>query len=292
MSAHQWGLNKVMKTILVVEDSSTSRDITSHFLQQGGFRVLEASDGEDALNILEQRHVDLILTDIMMPNMDGWAFYNEVRKDKHYNLTPFVFLSVLDELDDQIKGLTLGVDDYITKPVTPPQLIARVNTALMRSERLEKYFFRNPVTELETQNYFRHRLPLEEKRCRETNQDLSLVVFGIGNYVSLVRGHATWFAEAAARKSGKKLRKRTREFDIVADMGMGCFAVLMPNATPEGVKDWAEKVVSNWKLSLTWPDTEQNIGIDIGYTCDVISPGDFDATELLDKQLATFERKW
>jgi len=281
-----------MKTILVVEDSSTSRDITSHFLQQGGFRVLEASDGADALNILEQRHVDLILTDIMMPNMDGWAFYNEVRKDKHYNLTPFVFLSVLDELDDQIKGLTLGVDDYITKPVTPPQLIARVNTALMRSERLEKYFFRNPVTELETQNYFRHRLPLEEKRCRETSQALSLVVFGIGNYVSLVRGHATWFAEAAARKSGKKLRKRTREFDIVADMGMGCFAVLMPNATPEGVKDWAEKVVSNWKLSLTWPDTEQNIGIDIGYTCDVISPGDFDATELLDKQLATFERKW
>lgn len=109
-----------MKTVLVVEDSSTSRDITSHFLQQGGFRVLEASDGADALNILKQRHVDLILTDIMMPNMDGWAFYKEVRKDKSYNLTPFVFLSVLDELDDQIKGLTLGVDDYITKPVTLP----------------------------------------------------------------------------------------------------------------------------------------------------------------------------
>lgn len=162
----------------------------------------------------------------------------------------------------------------------------------MRSERLEQYFFRNPVTELETRNYFRHRLPLEAKRCRESNQALSMVVFGIGNYVSLVRGHATWFAESAARKAGQKLRERTREFDVVADMDAGRFAVLMPNATADGVKQWAEKVVANWKLSLTWPDTEQNIGIDIAYTCDVISPGDFDAIELLDKQLATFERKW
>ena len=281
-----------MKTVLVVEDSSTSRDITSHFLQQGGFRTLEASDGSEALNILKSRHVDLILTDIMMPNMDGWAFYKEVRSDKRYNLTPFVFLSVLDELDDQIKGLTLGVDDYITKPVTPPQLIARVNTALMRSERLEQYFFRNPVTELETANYFRHRLAQETTRCRETNQNLSLLVFGIGNYVSLVRGHATWFAESASRKTGQKLREQTRDFDIVADMGIGRFGILMPNVTPESAKQWAETVSSNWKLSVTWPETEQEIGVDLAYTCDVIAPGDFDASELLDKQLGTFERKW
>jgi len=281
-----------MKTVLVVEDSSSSRDITSHFLQQGGFRTLEASDGADALNVLKQRHVDLILTDIMMPNMDGWAFYKEVRKDKRYNLTPFVFLSVLDELDDQIKGLTLGVDDYITKPVTPPQLIARVNTALMRSERLEQYFFRNPVTDLETANYFRHRLPLETERCRETGQPLSLVIFGIGNYVSLVRGHAQWFAELAARETGQKLRSQTRSFDIVADMGQGRFGVLMPNASADNVKQWAEKVMANWKLSLTWPETEQGIAIDIGFSCDVLAPGDFDATALLKKQLDTFERKW
>jgi PleD family two-component response regulator len=215
-----------------------------------------------------------------------------VRADKRYNLTPFVFLSVLDELDDQIKGLTLGVDDYITKPVTPPQLIARVNTALMRSERLENYFFRNPVTELETANYFRHRLALETKRCRETNQALNLFVFGIGNYVSLVRGHATWFAESASRKAGQKLREQTRDFDVVADMGAGCFGILMPNVTAENAKQWAEKVASNWKLSITWPETEQDIGIDIGYTCDAIAPGDSDVIKLLDKQLATFERKW
>ncbi len=280
-----------MKTILVVEDSSSSRDITAHFLQQGGFRVLEAEDGQDALNILKSRHVDLILTDIMMPNMDGWGLYREVRSDKRYNLTPFVFLSVLDELDDQIKGLTLGVDDYITKPVTPPQLIARVNTALMRSERLANYFYRNPVTDLATPRYFRERLMQEAKRNKACEHDLSLLVFGIGNYVALVRAHAEWFAESAARLSGQELLKRARIFDIVADMNHGRFAVLLPDTPEDQAKAWADNVVEHWNVSLMWPETQQNEAVEIGYECTAILTSD-DASEVLDKHLAAFDRKW
>ena len=281
-----------MKTILVVEDSNTSRDVTSHFLQQGGFRVLEAEDGADALNILRSRHVDLILTDIMMPNLDGWGLYREIRADKSFNLTPFVFLSVLDEIDDQIKGLTLGVDDYLVKPVTPMQLIARVNTALMRSERLEQYFYRNPVTDLETEQYFYQRFNQEVDRCRAAQQPLSLVVVGIGNYVSLVRGHADWFAESAAREAGSLIRDKTRSYDIVADMGQGRFAVLLPNANAEKAKTWAERLHQEWDLSLVWAETEQNIAVDIGFTCDALSPSDDNALAILKKTLGSFERKW
>jgi len=281
-----------MKTVLVVEDSNTSRDVTSHFLQEGGFRVLEAEDGEDALNILRNRHVDLILTDIMMPNLDGWGLYRQIREDKSFNLTPFVFLSVLDDIEDQIKGLTLGVDDYITKPVTPLQLIARVNTALMRSERLAKYFFRNPVTDLETKHYFYHRFNQEVDRCREAKLPLSLVVVGIGNYVSLVRGHAEWFAESAAAEAGILIRSKIRSYDLLADMGQGCFALLLPNIGEGKARKWTEKLCSGWDLSLVWPETEQRISVDIGFTCDALSPGDDNALALLKKNLGSFERKW
>jgi len=280
-----------MKTVLVVEDSSTSRDITSHFLQQGGFRVLEAEDGADALNVLKARHVDLILTDIMMPNMDGWGLYRAVRSDKSYNLTPFVFLSVLDELDDQIKGLTLGVDDYITKPVTPPQLIARVNTALMRSERLANYFYRNPVTDLSTPRYFGERLIQESARCKASGYDLSVVVFGIGNYVDLVRAHAEWFAESAARLSGQALHKQCRSFDVIADMGDGRFGVILPNAPIDQAKAWADHVAGSWNVSLVWPETQQQELVDIGYQC-VFLTGIDDASEAFEKLLASFDRKW
>jgi PleD family two-component response regulator len=281
-----------MKTVLVVEDSGSSRDITSHFLQQGGFRVLEASDGADALNIMKKRHVDLVLTDIMMPNMDGWALYREVRGDKRYNLTPFVFLTVLDELDNQIRGLSLGVDDYLTKPVTPPQLLARVNTALMRSERLSQYFYRDPVTDLETEFYFRQQLAIEIMRCRKFSRPLTLLTFGVGNYVSLVRGHADWFAQQAAVRTGLALHEKLRDFDLIAHMGLGRFAILMPETEAATARAWAEKVQSSWKLSLVWPETEQHIGVDIGFAIDALSPGDAEPEEVLNKRLESFERKW
>jgi len=282
----------MMKTVLVVEDSGSSRDLTAHFLKQGGFRVLEAEDGEQALDIIGNRSVDLILTDIMMPNMDGWAFYNEVRKQKQYNLTPFVFLSSLDNLDDQIKGLTLGVDDYITKPVTPQQLIARVSTALMRGERLKDYFYRDPVSDLETSGYFRQILVLETGRCRDNNRPLCLVMVDIGNYVSLVRGQADWFAQAAVMETGRTIRQQLRGFDLCADMDQGRFAILMPEQGEDAAKAWAKALRGGWKVGLVWPETEQRIGVDIGFTVDAIAPGNTDPMQVLDKRLESFVRKW
>lgn len=281
-----------MKTVLVVEDSNTSRNITSHYLQQGGFRVLEAEDGQDALDILRSRHVDLILTDIMMPNLDGWGLYREIRSDKSFNLTPFVFLSILDDIQDQVKGLTLGVDDYLTKPVTPTQLIARVNTALMRTERLAHYFYRDPVTDLATEGYFQQRYIQEVDRSRAAKLPLSLVVVGIGNYTSLARDHADWFAESASRETGALLHTKARSYDVVAGMGQGRFALLLPNIDGQHAEQWAKKLKDNWSLSLLWSETQQHIAVDIGFTCDVISPGEHNALELLQKNLATFERKW
>ncbi|HKI62698.1 MAG TPA: response regulator [Mariprofundaceae bacterium] len=283
------------KTILVVEDSDSSRDITCHFLQQGGYRVLEANDGHSALELLKKRHVDLILTDIMMPNMDGWQFSAEVRKDKRFNMTPFVFLSVLDDLDDQIKGLTMGVDDYLSKPITPPQLLARVNTALTRTDRLKPYFYRDPVTELETEAFFLSRLAQEVERGAKAGRKLSLVVVGIGNYEALVRGHADWFAQQAVEQTGIRLKKHVRSYDLVADMQQGRFAALFPEAGIEGATKWAEKVKGNWDVSVVWPETEQKIGIEIGFTVDALCPdieSAADAEALLNKRLQSFQRKW
>jgi len=215
-----------------------------------------------------------------------------VRKDKRFNMTPFVFLSVLDDLDDQIKGLSQGVDDYLTKPITPQQLLARVNTALARTERLKQNFFRNPVNDLETEAYLRQRLSQETERCRKFERPLSMLVFGIGNYVALVRGHAEWFAELAAARTGAEIRKSLRSFDLIADMGQGRFAVLMPETSADKAKVWAEKLKEKWSLSLVWPETEQNERIDIGFTVDALSPGDDDPVALLKKRLESFERKW
>ncbi|MDQ6987853.1 MAG: response regulator [Mariprofundaceae bacterium] len=280
------------KTVLVVEDSGSSRDLTAHFLQQGGFRVLEATDGRQGLAILAERHVDLILADIMMPNMDGWEFHSEVRKQKKFNLTPFVFLSVLDELEDQIKGLSLGVDDYITKPVEPQKLLARVSTALMRGDRLLDYYYLDPVNDLGMPTYFRYRLEHEAIRCRQHDRPLTLVVVDIGNFVSMARGQAEWLATSAAQEAGQAISLRLRDYDLCADMGQGRLAILMPEMDEDGARSWAESLRENWHVSVLWPETEQKIGVDIGFSLDVLAPGEGSAVAVLDKRLQSLERKW
>jgi len=280
------------KTILVVEDSGSSRDLTTHFLQQGGFRILQAADGQQALDILTERHVDLILADIMMPNMDGWEFYAEVRKQKKFNLTPFVFLSVLDQLEDQIKGLTLGVDDYITKPVNPQKLLARVSTALMRGDRLSKYFYHDPVNDLDKADFFRYRLEQEAIRCRQHARPLTLVMVDIGNYESLVRGQAEWFAKAAAVEAGQAIHLRQRDYDLCADMEDGRFAILLPEMDENAARAWAESLRGSWNVSVFWPETEQRIGVDIGFSIDAIAPGQDNPLSVLNKRLESLVRKW
>ncbi len=280
------------KTILVVEDSNSTRDLTTHFLQRDGYRILEAEDGKQALDILAESHVDLILADIMMPNMDGWEFYTEVRKQKKFNLTPFVFLTILDDLDDQIKGLTLGVDDYITKPVNPQQLLARVSTALMRGDRLVDFFYRDPVNDLDKATFFRVRLEQEAIRCRKHARDLTLVVVDIGNYESLARGQAGWFAKAASLEAGQVIHLRLREYDLCADMDDGRFAILMPEMGEASARAWSESLRGSWNVAAIWPETEQRIAIDIGFSVDAIAPGTENPIAVLDKRLASLVRKW
>ncbi|MFP2925918.1 response regulator transcription factor [Pyxidicoccus sp. 3LG] len=117
-------------TVLVVDDDPHLREIVRFALEQGGFHVEEASDGRAALARVERSVPALIVLDIMMPELDGLAVCREVRR-KHE--LPIVFLSSRDDEVDRILGLELGGDDYLTKPFSPRELVARVKAVLRRA---------------------------------------------------------------------------------------------------------------------------------------------------------------
>ena len=96
----------------------------------------------------------------------------------------------------------------------------------------------------------------------------------------------------AAAAAGTALRQRLRPFDLIAHRGEGRFAVLMPEAGEDEARAWAEEATTGWKLSLVWPETEQRIGIDIGFTVDPLAPGDHDPLALLERRLESFARRW
>ncbi|MBZ4421846.1 response regulator transcription factor [Myxococcus sp. RHSTA-1-4] len=117
-------------TVLVVDDDPHLREIVRFALEQGGFRVEEAADGRAALEKVERSVPALIVLDIMMPELDGLGVCREVRR-KHE--LPIVFLSSRDDEVDRILGLELGGDDYLTKPFSPRELVARVKAVLRRA---------------------------------------------------------------------------------------------------------------------------------------------------------------
>jgi DNA-binding response OmpR family regulator len=118
------------KNILVVDDEKRILSLLEAYLQQQGFQVTTAVNGEQALYIARHEKPDLIVLDIMMPEMDGYEFMRQHRKERE---TPIILLTAKVEEDDKVLGLELGADDYVTKPFSPRELTSRVRAVLRRT---------------------------------------------------------------------------------------------------------------------------------------------------------------
>ena len=120
--------------ILVVDDESRMRKLVKDFLTKKGFTVIEAGDGEAAVDkFFEVKDIALIILDVMMPKMDGWQVCREIRQ---YSKVPIIMLTAKSDEKDELQGFDLGVDEYITKPFSPKILVARVEAILRRSNVL------------------------------------------------------------------------------------------------------------------------------------------------------------
>ena len=121
--------------ILVVDDESRMRKLVKDFLTKQNFTVLEAEDGEQALDLFfEQKDIAMVILDVMMPKMDGWQVCREIRK---YSKTPIIMLTAKGEEQDELLGFELGVDEYISKPFSPKILVARVEAILRRTGKAD-----------------------------------------------------------------------------------------------------------------------------------------------------------
>lgn len=116
-----------MKNILVVEDTEAIREELCDILRMEGFSVFEAENGLDALDIAKKEIPNLIISDVLMPGLDGFQLYKELEKNSETKEIPFIFLSAKANKEAIIKGLRMGAQDYIIKPVSPDELLYAVN---------------------------------------------------------------------------------------------------------------------------------------------------------------------
>lgn len=117
----------MQKTILIVEDEHILREVMKDYLLNEGYEVLEAENGKEALSLFHDHEVHLIILDIMLPEIDGWSVCQRIRKTSN---VPIIMLTARVDEEDTLLGFELGADDYVTKPYSPPILLARVKRLL------------------------------------------------------------------------------------------------------------------------------------------------------------------
>ncbi len=219
-----------MSKILVVDDEVKIREIIKKYAVFEGYDVAEAENGLDAIKICQKDKFDLIIMDIMMPELDGFSACKEIRKGCN---TPIIMLSARSEEYDRIHGFEIGVDDYVTKPFSPKELMLRVSAVLKRA---------NSETEKENKNTFRYNnlfvdfdariVTINGNRVDMTPKEYDLFFYLVRNYgialtrdklISEVWGYDFFGDDRTLNTHIKLLRKSLGEYSdcIVTLRGVG-----------------------------------------------------------------------
>lgn len=169
-----------MSKILVVDDEAKIREVIKEYAQFDGYEVVEAVDGMDAITKCKEEDFDIIIMDVMMPKLDGFSSVKEIRKIKN---TPVIMLSARGEEYDKLFGFEIGIDDYVVKPFSPKELMARVNAIILRTAKdsnilnnQNKYIFEDLVIDM-----LGREVILEGEKLELTPKEYELLVYLVLN---------------------------------------------------------------------------------------------------------------
>lgn len=157
-------------TVLIVDDEPKIREVVKEYCLNEGYLVEEASNGEEAITIVRNKVIDAIVLDIMMPVLDGFSTYTEIKKTKNI---PTIMLSARSEEYDKLVGFDLGIDDYLTKPFSPKELIARIKAITKRyQDETDTFCYKDLVID-----YKGHTVQIDGKEIKLTPKEYELLIF-------------------------------------------------------------------------------------------------------------------
>ena len=159
--------------ILIADDEKLIRNVLKEYLLVENYHVFEANDGKEVLDIIRNNCIDLILLDIMMPNMDGFSALKEIKKE---NNIPVIVLSARKEEYDKLLGFDLGIDDYITKPFSPKEVMARIKAVLKRNNMGENFTYKDLVID-----YMGHTVKINNEELKLTPKEYEILIYLVKN---------------------------------------------------------------------------------------------------------------
>ena len=162
-----------MATILIVDDEERIREVVKEYCLMEKYDVIEASDGLEALEMVKNNDIDLIVLDVMMPKLDGLSAFSKIKEIKKI---PTIILSARSEEYDKLVGFELGVDDYVTKPFSPKELMARIKVILKRKNGDDKFIYKDLKID-----FLGHAVYIKDKELKLTPKEYDLLVYFVKN---------------------------------------------------------------------------------------------------------------
>ncbi len=240
-----------LPTILVVDDTESNIDILVELLGDD-YEVMVSLDGEGALEIAQEDDIDLILLDIMMPEMDGYEVCNRLKEKEKTKHIPIIFLTAKSDEDSIEKAYDVGGTDYVTKPFRPKELLARVKKELTiqkliqdlkeTQKELQELSVTDPMTKLYNRRYF-STLSLElMKLTKRNNHELSLIMLDIDKFKNVNDTYGHDVGDEVIIDLARTLANEKRKSDFAFRIGGEEFVLLLPNTSPDGAELLAQKI--------------------------------------------------
>jgi len=265
------------KTILIVEDDRDMRKLLKMYLNHNSYQIIEATSGDEGLNILNNTIPDLIICDIMMPGMDGYELRKKILRNEKLRLVPFVFLSAKGLNKDIIEGFKLFADAYISKPFDPEILKVQVNTLLEKYTEINRLVHFDPLTKLYNRRSLEIYFAQELNRVQRYKQKLSILMLDIDHFKNINDRFGHPVGDEVLKAIAGKLLEQVREVDIIARIGGEEFIILMPETDKETAFTVANRLCTNVAgMSFSQPKIKVTISIGVAS-----APADGDTPEEL-----------
>lgn len=298
--------NHGQSKVLVVDDIQLNRKLQKTYLEAEGYEVVLAPDGIEALKQIEEESPDLVLLDIMMPKMNGFQVCRRIKSDDRTRFIPVIMVTALNELEDKIKGIDAGADDFISKPFHKLELLARVKSLLrikhLHDEleikireleavqgQLRQLAITDGLTELYNYRFFKEQLYLEISRAKRHNINVSIAMIDIDYFKNYndTNGHPA--GDVVLKDIAQLLHGNIRSIDIAARYGGEEFALILVETDKDAATFVANKIKSlveqhRFQHEETQPNGKLTISMGVAtFPGDATTPEDL--VSLADKRL-------